>query len=160
MAKFPPYPIHPITDIPGKIAHGEDPWLAIGSFLHDWWCYAVDYRHELIDTPPAVGNTSTEQQWAAFYAATVEELCKRTSFPTPSWVYLSTYSLDDPWFLYDDSSQRDWLLTTSPEPFKQRNVFVGATILDNKYEIQPTTETKPRWQIWSEEELKHYQRGA
>ncbi len=37
-------PIHTIADAAAQIAQGEDPWFALGNFLHDWWCYAVDVR--------------------------------------------------------------------------------------------------------------------
>jgi hypothetical protein len=46
------------------------------------------------------------------------------------------------------------LLSTTPEPFKRRNIFVGGSVLDNKYELQHTFDTKPRWAMWSDQELQ------
>ncbi|TMC18983.1 MAG: hypothetical protein E6J34_15920 [Chloroflexi bacterium] len=149
-----PYPIHPIADVAIRISQGEDPWHALGNFLHDWWCYAVDYRHDLIARPPAIGSTSEGRRWAAFCAATVEELCARTSFPRPAWINQQDFFLAQPWFYDPQPSQRNWLLSTTPEPFKRRNIFVGGSVLDNKYELEQLFSSKPRWTLWSDQELQ------
>jgi len=150
-----PYPIHSIAAAVAQIDQGEDPWFAIGCFLHDWWSYAVDQRQELIGEPPAPTTTPEGKRWAAFCAATVEELCTRTSFPCPAWVHEQNYVLEDPWFLSSQVAQREWLLLTTPEPFRQRNIFVGGSVLDNKYELRSTFDAKPRWTIWSDQDLQH-----
>lgn len=149
-----PYPIHTITDAVASIDQGEDPWFAFGSFLHDWWLYAVDRRQDLISIPPAPTITAEGKCWAAFFAATVEELCTRTSFPCPAWTHQPAYTLEYPWFHSPKLSQHDWLRSTTPEPFKKRNIFVGSSILDNKYELQQTSHPKPRWSIWSDQEIQ------
>jgi hypothetical protein len=43
--------------------------------------------------------------------------------------------------------------TSGVEPFKRRNIFVGGSIVDNKYELQQTS--KPGWSLWSEQDLKN-----
>ncbi|HEU5381426.1 MAG TPA: hypothetical protein VFV38_38880 [Ktedonobacteraceae bacterium] len=155
MATSLPYPIHTIAGVAAQIDQGEDPWFALGCFLHDWWCYAVDHRQELIYEPLPAVTTLEGKQWVAFCAATVEELCRRTSFSCPSWLHQQTYQLETPWFLASGSAQQDWLLTTTPEPFQRRNIFVGGNVLDNKYELQHTfSSSKPRWSIWSHGELQ------
>lgn len=150
-----PYSIHSITDAVASIDQGEDPWFAFGCFLHDWWRYAVDRRQDLISIPPAPTTTAEGKRWAAFFAAAVEELCSRTSFPCPAWTHKQDYKLEHPWFHSPQLSQRDWLLSTTPEPFKRRNIFVGGSILDNKYELQQTSHSKPRWSIWSDQDLQN-----
>jgi hypothetical protein len=149
-----PYSIHSIADAVASIDQGEDPWFAFGCFLHDWWHYAIDHRQDLIDTPPAPTTTAEGKRWAAFFAATVEELCTRTSFPCPAWTQKQDYELEHPWFHSLKLSQRDWLLSTTLEPFKRRNIFVGGSILDNKYELQQTLPSTPRRSIWSEQDLQ------
>ncbi len=149
-----PYPIHTIADAAMQIVQGEDPWFALGSFLHDWWCYAVDARAELIAEPPAPSTTLKEKRWDAFCAATVEELCSRTGFPCPAWTNKPEYILEQPWFFDPQPSQRDWLLSTTPEPFQRRNVFVGGGVLDNKYELRQQFSSKPKWTVWSDQELQ------
>lgn len=149
-----PYPIHPIATVATQIDQGEDPWFAIGCFLHDWWHYVKDRRQELIDEPPPPASTQDGYRWIAFCAATVEELCMRTSFPYPAWIYQPEYVLDDPWFFSTQISQHDWLQATTPEPFRRRNIFPGGSVLDNKYELQNIFGSKPRWSIWSDQDLQ------
>lgn len=149
-----PYSIHTIADAAKQIAQGEDPWFALGSFLHDWWCYAVEARAELIAEPPVLDTTLEEKRWSAFCAATVEELCFRTNFPYPTWINNPDYVLEQPWFYDPQPSQRDWLLSTTPEPFRRRNVFVGGNVLDNKYELRQKFGSKPKWSVWTDEELQ------
>ncbi len=55
---------------------------------------------------------------------------------------------------YPQESQRDWLITTTPGPFKRRNIFVGGSVLDNKYELQQMFGSKPKWTVWSGQELQ------
>lgn len=149
-----PYAIHTITDAVAAIDQGEDPWFALGCFLHDWWCYAVEYRQDLIEESPTPVTTPEGKRWAAFCAAVVEELCSRTSFPCPAWTSQPDYVLDQPWFYNPHLSQREWLISTTPEPFKRRNIFVGGNVLDNKYELQRLYGSKPKWTMWSDQELQ------
>jgi hypothetical protein len=150
-----PYPIHSIADAVARIDQGEDPWFALGCFLHDWWRYAADHRQDLISEPPTPAATQKGRRWSAFCAAVVEELCSRTSLPYPAWTQHQAYVLDHPWYYYPQLSQRDWLLATTPKPFKRRNIFVGGSVLDNKYELQRPTDAKPRWSMWSDQELQN-----
>ena len=150
-----PYPIHTIADAATHIYQGEDPWFALGCFLHDWWRNAINYRQDLIAEPPTPVATREGKRWAAFCAAVVEELCARTGFPCPAWVEQPNYFLEQPWFYYSDASQRDWLVLTTPEPFKRRNIFIGGNVLDNKYELQRLFGSKPGWTIWSDQELQN-----
>ncbi len=94
--------------------------------------------------------------WTAFCAATVEELCLRTAFPAPDWLSQNTYALETPWFLSSPASQQEILLSTTPEAFRSRNVFVSGNALDNKYELHYTFGSKPRWSIWSDQELQKF----
>ena len=145
---------HSIAEAFVSIVQGEDPWFALGCFLHDWWCYAVDMREELIAEPPVAGETLQGKRWAAFCAATVEELCKRTRVSCPSWTSRPEYTLEFPWWYFPQPSQREWLETTTLEPFRRHNVFVGGNVLDNKYELEQIYGSKPRWTVWSDEELE------
>ena len=155
MASPLPYPIHSMADTAAHIYQGEDPWFALGCFLHDWWCDAATYRQQLIAEPPAPVVTRDGRRWAAFCAAVVEELCARTGFPCPAWTDRQDYFLEQPWWYYSQASQRDWLIKTTPEPFKRRNIFVGGNVLDNKYELRHLFGSRPGWTPWSDEELQN-----
>ncbi|GAC1674551.1 MAG: hypothetical protein PVS3B1_14780 [Ktedonobacteraceae bacterium] len=152
-----PYPIHTIAEVAVQISQGEDPWFALGGFLHDWWCDAKDYRQDLITEPPAPFATVEGRRWVALCAAVVEELCSRTAFPSPAWINRQDYILEQPWFYPSNPVQHDWLLATTPEAFRRRNIFIGGSVLDNKYELHHLFESKPRWAVWSDQELEYLQ---
>lgn len=152
-----PYFGHTIADAAREIYQGEDLWVALGCFLNDWWCSENKERQDLIVEPPPPALTPEEIQWAAFCAATVEELCLRASLTVPEWADQQSYFLAKPWFYYPQPSQREWLLSTTPEPYKHRNIFVGGNVLDNKYELQNIFGSKPEWAGWTDEELQKYQ---
>lgn len=156
MATSFPYPVHPIAEAAKLIYEGEEPWFALGCFLHDWWCHTNSERQDFISEPPPPAATPEGRQWAAFCAATVEELCRRTSLTSPAWTNQQDYFLAEPWFHYPQPSQRAWLLSTTPEPYKRRNIFVGGSVLDNKYELKEIFVARPAWEIWSDEELEKY----
>lgn len=115
----------------------------------------MDQRQELICEPPLPAITLEGKRWAAFCAATVEELCLRISFPCPGWTQQQIYRLETPWFFSSEVIQRDRLLATTPEPFRRRNIFVGGSVLDNKYELQHTFGLKPKWSLWSDQDLQN-----
>lgn len=148
-----------ISEAAREIYRGEDPWVAIGCFLNDWWCPGEHGHENLITEPPPPTATPEEKKWAAFCAALVEELCARASLISPTWTSQQDYVLSEPWFYYPQPSQREWLLSTTPEPFKRRNIFVGGNVLDNKYELKNLFPARPKWEIWSDEELRKYQGG-
>jgi hypothetical protein len=119
------YQWHTIAEAFEQISNEQDPWVAIGNFLNDWWYYAVEHRRELIDTPLPLASTSHTTRWAAFCAATVEWLCWQDGLTPPAWTVNECYVLSDPWFHYEKWSRRSKLLATTPAPFKMRNIFIG-----------------------------------
>jgi hypothetical protein len=159
MATSLPYPVHTIAGVIVQIDQGEDPWFALGCFFHDWWCYAADYRQELIGEPLPPATTSEGEHWVAFCAATVEELCLRAALSSPDWLSQDQYILETPWFLSSPTPQPESLFSATPEPFRRRNVFVSGSVLDNKYELQQTFGSKPRWSLWSDQDLQKLLEG-
>ena len=155
-----PYELYSIAEAAASIAEGEEPWYALGSFLHDWWCADGDVRTALIAEAPPSTNTLEEKRWGALCAAIVEELCIRTSVLCPDWTEKPKFFLDEPWFYFPQASQQEWLLSTTPKPFRRRNVFVGGNVLDNKYELQQVYSSKPKWSVWTDEELQQYRNHA
>ena len=49
----------------------------------------------------------------------------------------------------------DRLLAITPEPFRRHNIFVGGSVLDNKYELHHTFGSKPKWSLWSDQDLQN-----
>ena len=83
-----------------EICQGEEPWVALGNFMNDWFDYAKDRRADLVADPialPALPN-SEQLRWASFCAASVEYLCEHYEVPCPSWVHHPVYRLPEPWF--------------------------------------------------------------
>lgn len=62
-----------------------------------------------------------------YVAAMIETACANRNIPPPSW--LGTISpLADPWFATTLKSLRVHLLTSSPPPFRRRNLYVDSTL--------------------------------
>ncbi len=124
-----------------EICAGEDPWVAIGDFSHDWYGNFPDRRVELVREPVLLPSAATleERQWAAFCAASVEYLCKLYDLPVPEWVYnpLYTLPLEDAFYtspLAYKTRVRERLQQEAPEPFKRRGVLCSERVYANKYE--------------------------
>ena len=123
-----------------EICQGEQPWVALGNFMNDWFAYAVDRREELVASPIMLPPHPTEDQmrWAAFCAASVEYLCGKYGIVCPFWVDASVYLLPTPWFDSPGAYKpqvRERLRQQTPEPFTRRNIFCGNRVFANKYEL-------------------------
>jgi len=123
-----------------EICQGEEPWVALGNFMNDWFDYAKDRQAELVAEPIALPTSPDNQlvRWAAFCAASVEYLCERYGIPCPSWVQHPVYHLPEPWFdaLSPQKPQvRERLLHQTPEPFVKRNIYCGDRVFANKWEV-------------------------
>jgi hypothetical protein len=119
------YRWHTIAKTFQEICNNQEPWVALGNFLNDWWFFATENRREMVKTPLAPAPTRDENRWAAFCAAMVEWLCWQDDLPIPAWTSQQCYILPEPWFLYEDWGSRSWLLATTPAPFKMRNIYGG-----------------------------------
>jgi hypothetical protein len=111
----------------------EQPWVAIGDFLDDWRFTAPADRLALMQEPIMSVDVAVDdvelRRWAAFCAAMVEWLCWQDGAPFPSWTRSDEYYLAKPWFRYPGDLLRAWQLTSTPTPFKMRNIFGGDQML-------------------------------
>ncbi len=108
----------------------EEPWVAIGDFLDDWRRSAKEDREALVREPLENVATQELQQWATFFAATVEELCTQDGLPVPTWAMAHQYILQEPWYLEARTqSLRKLQEDTTPATFKRRNVLGGNLML-------------------------------
>ena len=120
-----------------EICQGEDPWVALGNFMNDWFDHAKDQRDRLVAESlmqPDAPNAHT-RRWAAFCAASVDWLCQQYSVPCPVWVHDPSYCLLQPWFYYPQARLHERLMQQTPEPFKRRNIYCGNRMFLNKYEL-------------------------
>jgi hypothetical protein len=135
----------PIKQAYEDIRNGDDPWVAVGNFSHDWFGNFTDQRTELVQEPVELLEESTKElrQWAAFCAASVEYLCEQAHMPVPAWVHDAKYVLseEEAFYTHPLSSKqriRERLQNEAPEPFKRHNVFCSERVYANKYEaVQP-----------------------
>jgi hypothetical protein len=124
-----------------EIGQGEQPWIALGNFMNDWFDYARDRRIELVAMPLSMPEHPSEEmlRWAVFCAASVEYLCGRSALSCPSWVNDPQYApLAEPWFdapMAHKPSVRAFLREQTPEPFARRNIYCGNRVFANKYEL-------------------------
>lgn len=111
----------------------QQPWVAIGDFLDDWRFTEPPDRPALVQEPIVPADFSAGdielRRWAAFCAAMVEWLCWQDGAPFPPWTASDEYRLAEPWFLYPGDLLRAWQLTSTPAPFKMRNIFGGDQML-------------------------------
>ncbi len=123
-----------------EICQSDQPWIALGNFMNDWFDYAKDRRAELVVDPIVLPESPSSElfRWAVFCAASVEWFCKRYKVTCPDWVYNPAYCLTEPWFYAlqpDKPTVREWLLLQTPEPFTRRNIYCGNRMFANKYEF-------------------------
>jgi len=131
MGDFPVYEPKAVTEAFAEIVAGKPPFVAAGDFLDDFRRATIEDRRRLVRDPlPTVPpKNQTLVRWAAFFAALVDQLCWESGIPAPGWVDNREYILSCPWFLIPASALRAWVLTTSPVPFKMRNIFCGDNVL-------------------------------
>lgn len=131
------------------ICEGEDPWVALGNFMHDFFGRSFPGQRELllkdqIKEPAQV--TQEQHQWAVFCVASVEYLSEKYHLPIPEWVEGSPSTLVEPWFVSPLARRNprvaERMLKESPEPFAKRNVFCDERIYANKYEIKEDLEAR------------------
>lgn len=132
-------PLHTLARAYQEICAGEEPWVALGNFLNEWFVYAVKHRAELVAEPPGqLENPTIEQQrWSSFIAASAEYLCQQYNILCPAWVYDNRYQLEVPWYdaVVVTKNVQVWLEETTPEPFRRRNIYCGDRLFLNKEEV-------------------------
>jgi hypothetical protein len=131
------------------ICTGEDPWIALGKFMHDFFGNSTHWRRQLVRDPiqPPEHPTREQRQWAAFCAASAEYLCGRYNLPRPDWAHDPAYTLAEPWYndAYADlPGRKQELEAEAPEAFKRHNIYCSSRIYANKYEIREDLEQRRR----------------
>lgn len=121
------------------ICAGEDPWIALGKMMHQFFGAYRMFRAELVRDPIEVpiGVSTDVFQWAVFCAASVEYLCHTYGLECPAWAMAERYRLVDPWYYHlaaDMDEVQHELRETTPEEFARRNIYIGADPYRNKYE--------------------------
>ncbi|GHO87562.1 hypothetical protein [Dictyobacter formicarum] len=124
-----------------QICAGEDPWIPLGKFMHQFFGEFKEHREALLHDPLFLPPNKTPEQfrWAVFCAASANYLCHVYSLECPDWARDPYYTLDHAWYHglgSDHLRGQEKLRATTPEEFSQRNIFCGNRIFYNKYEYQ------------------------
>lgn len=64
---------------------------------------------------------------ANYVAAMIETACANRNIASPPWLK-NIAPLEEPWFATSLKSLRVYLLTTSPPPFRRRNLYIDSTL--------------------------------
>ena len=109
----------------------EDFWICVGNFLDDFRSATTNEKIRLVNEPILINNIKQgHENFAAFFAGMVEQLCIVTEIDVPSWVNEQIFFLKTPWFLRKNWRFRAWQLFTTTPSFVRRNVFGGDNMLD------------------------------
>ena len=112
-----------------RLTGGENAWVAFGDFLDDWKRSDHEDRYELIEAP--LQDSARHPQWAALFAAAVEQLCSLEQITSPAWIRDEKYYLPEPWYPTVRSEKMRLLYQEiTPLIFKQHNVFSGDRVLE------------------------------
>src|SRR5205807_9733958 len=114
-----------------RIMEGEDPFVAHGDLLENWQRTPHENRLAIVADPlPKVSPTQEEPEWAAFFVATIVQLCLTSGIPVPEWTKDPKYPLAEPWYMGVKSEKlRRHYRETTPMIFALYNVFGGDDIL-------------------------------
>lgn len=117
-----------------EICEGQDPWIPLGKFMHDWYELQRNRREELVADPFPLTYPQEFHRWAAFCAASVRWFCATYELPCPSWVDDPEYILSEPWYMNDPLERRKDSPQETAAEFTLHNVFCGNSLYTNKYE--------------------------
>jgi hypothetical protein len=116
----------------GAIHRGEPLTLwRIGDLADDFRlrCHTPDEKLALVQDTPVWIEAPAQQDCNAYWAATVETLCREAGLKPPNWTESPQCYLHRPWFAGGLESLKAILLAESPVPFRRRNLFVSANAL-------------------------------
>jgi len=106
----------------------EDENLLFGQFLDDF--YHASNKVALIKDEPTYDES--KKLLLCDMAATVHKLANDYSLPVPEWVFDKKYIFDGIYYAFNTKNPefQKHLEETTPEEYKQRNLFVGDTSLE------------------------------
>lgn len=122
------------------ICQGEEPWIALGMFMHQFFGERRGHQDELLSESILLPEkpTGEQMQWAIFCAASAEYLSNKYSLECPPWAHDPAYrTVEQPWYHglgADRARVQEKLRMSTPPEFARRNIFCGERVYANKYE--------------------------
>lgn len=111
-----------LAEVASNIANGSDAGYEIKDFLHE---FQDAPSLSALEAPPQrlEGAVTEGRRLDAFLQALAVYLSCRVDSDPPLWTR-SMIQLTDPWFASPGPAIRNYLLMSSPTPFRNRNLFV------------------------------------
>ena len=111
-----------IAEVADHILQGADPGMEVKDFLHE---FQVSGSPVMLQEPPLalVGHVEKGQMLDAYLQALAVYLMVKLDFDPPTWTQ-PAIQLPDPWFASPGPAIRNYLLLSSPAPFRSRNLFI------------------------------------
>ncbi len=125
LRKLLPVPAEEFQILVNKLGANSSPHSLALAELHDFLQSLTTTELEA-----AVQNVALHDLGAFesnYVAAMIEFACHSKGIPAPGWL-LKIPSLPSPWFASELKSLRLHLLTSSPVPFRRRNLFIDSTL--------------------------------
>ena len=111
-----------IAEVAIRIRDGEEPGHAIKDFLHEFHD-AGDFQMLQDEPQDLEGHITDAQRLNAFLQALAVYLAVQLDQNPPGWTQ-TPIRLPDPWFASPGTAIRNYLLLSSPAPFRTRNLFI------------------------------------
>ena len=111
-----------LVEVAQRVLAGGRFGYEVKDFLHEF----QDRRDfsMLLDPPPQLhGHIEHGDRWDAFLQALAVYLAARIDRDPPAWTQ-PPLQLPNPWFASPGPAIRNYLLLSSPAPFRTRNLFV------------------------------------
>ena len=111
-----------LAEVASHIAKGADAGYVIKDFLHEF--QDAPSRSAFEAAPEKLEGTVSEgRRLDAFLQALAVYLSCRVDSDPPPWTQ-NMIQLADPWFASPGPAIRNYLLMSSPTPFRNRNLFI------------------------------------
>lgn len=110
-----------LSEVGYRILGGGTPGYEIKDFLHEF--HDRGSIEMLIEQPPSLNGHADGPRLNAFLQALAVYLAVRVNAEPPPWTW-PPMQLPEPWFASPGTAIRNYLLISSPAPFRTRNLFI------------------------------------
>jgi len=111
-----------LVEVASHVLEGADAGMEIKDFLHEF--QASGSPSMLEQTPPALaGLVEKGAMLDAYLQALAVYLSVKLDLDPPRWTR-PAIQLPEPWFASSGAAIRNYLLLSSPAPFRSRNLFI------------------------------------
>jgi hypothetical protein len=111
-----------LAEVADRILQGADAGMEVKDFLHEFKDHGAFTMLE--DAPSAlVGSVEQGAVLDAYLQALAVYLAVKVDSDPPPWTW-PAIQLADPWFASPGAAIRNYLLISSPAPFRSRNLFI------------------------------------